>query len=195
MISKKGNEDKAIWLEGQIAKRISVVQEKIKGNHENLDVPLSLRQNRVWVNEELGIEEIGSPTSFTMTHKQHGVKVNQLNNLLIKLKEPSKKKYKPLNKINESLQQENTELKDLLKKTANQFVEWESELNEKRDMLQITQSSEQGLIEAKRELQDELNEKDKIIKNLRLELVVALNLSKKDNGSNITQVYFGKDSK
>jgi len=190
MTDKKNNQEKEQWLENQIAIRISIAQEKLVGKHNAIAVPTSLRTNRVWEDEGLGVEKIGSPTSFTSTHETHGKSIKRLNTLLIKLKEPTKRNYKPLRETVENLKNENIELNDRLTKTANQFIAWQSELDEMRDMLQITQSSEQGLIESKREQTEELKEKEEIIKNLRKELVDLRNSGRK---SNITEVDFGGD--
>jgi chromosome segregation ATPase len=189
-MKNKSNKEKIRWLEDQIKVRISLSQEKLSGKHVGLDVPTSLRQNRIWENADYGVERIGSPSSFKTTHKKHGKYVKQLNALLVKLRGPTKRKYKPLRETVEQLTYENESLKDNLVKTANQFVEWQSELDDMRDMLQITQSSEQGLIESKEGLQQALKEKDEIIKRLRMELVQARNA---DATSTITEVDFGGD--
>lgn len=188
----KGNQEREEELEEQINNRIIAAQEKLAGKHEGLDIPTTLRKNRVWKNEGLGIEPIGSPGSFTTTNLKHGKAVKKLYKLLTKLKQPSKTKYKPLNEKVEELTNENEMLKDRLVKTANQFVAWQSEVDEIRNCFQIAQSSEQGLIESKRELQEELKEKNEIIKNLRLELVEERN-KHANLDSNVTEVNFGQD--
>ncbi|MBL7003011.1 MAG: hypothetical protein ISR69_03155 [Gammaproteobacteria bacterium] len=194
MKKKKSNQDKIDWLEEQIVRRIAVAQEKLAGKHEGVNVPTSLRQNRTWENEELGIEQIGSAGSFTTTHKTHGKAVKKLNDELIKLSQPAKKKYKPLSETVVELTIKNEALNDKLTKTANQFVAWQTEVDELRDMFQIAESSEQGLIESKRELQKELDEKDQIIKNLRLELIAERNKrNDSSHDSKITKVDFGGD--
>ena len=49
---------------------------------EGSSVPGSLNQVRLWENPRLGISRIGSPSSFTTTHRVHGAVVRDIDRLL-----------------------------------------------------------------------------------------------------------------
>lgn len=90
MTRAKNNQAKTNVLKAQIQLRIDLANKARLGEVE-LDIPLSLRKNKDWVNQEYGIEAIGSPSSFTTTHPVHGHKIQELNELLLQLKKPRRK--------------------------------------------------------------------------------------------------------
>ena len=114
MSNLANNAEKAKKLAEQIDLRLKVLNEKVKGEHANLEIPTSLTKLRNWVCDELGIELIGSPSSFVTSHKEHGRKVSQIANALEILKNQKKPPKKPREKKLTELKARNKELNESL---------------------------------------------------------------------------------
>lgn len=191
MTSAKNNHDKTNALRAQIQLRIDLAN-KVRLGEVQLDIPLSLRKNKDWVSPEHGIEAIGSPSSFTTTHAVHGSKVKELNGLLLQLKKPRRKAYTPASVKLEKLKNENTRLKDSIVNVANQFVSYQSLIDEFRDEITILRVGEQGLLDEKADLLKEIKAKEQSIRELRRETILLRERIKKyeKKGGNITHLDF-----
>lgn len=191
MTRTKNNQDKANALKAQIQLRIDLANQARLGELL-LDIPLSLRKNKDWVNSEYGVEAIGSPSSFTTTHPVHGHKVQELNELLLQLKKPRRKAYTPAGVKLEKLKNENTRLEESIVNIANQFVSYQSLIDEFKDEIAILKAGEQGLLEEKAELLQEIKTNNQSIRELRRETILLREKIKKyeKKGGNITHLDF-----
>lgn len=191
MTRAKNNQAKTNVLKAQIQLRIDLANKARLGEVE-LDIPLSLRKNKDWVNQEHGIEAIGSPSSFTTTHPVHGHKVQELNELLLQLKKPRRKAYTPAGVKLEKLKNENKRLKESIVNVANQFVSYQSLMDEFKDEIIILKAGEQGLLEEKADLLQEIKTKNQSIRELRRETVRLREKIKRyeKKGGNITHLDF-----
>jgi hypothetical protein len=188
MSKPASNEEKAKFLADQIDLRLSILRKKVKGEHAELDVPISLTKIREWVHEELGIERIGSPSSFVTSHKEHGRKVIKIAKCLDTLKRQTKLPKKPKEQKLTELKAKNKELNESLTNTANQFVQYSQEGKRLREELVLSKSKEEGLIEELDEVKNELQvSRDEII-------LLSKKLAQYDGSkvSKVTTVNFGK---
>ncbi len=155
MNSPESNEDKAKKLAEQIELRLRVLNEKIIGAHTELEIPTSLTKVRNWVCDELGIEKIGSPSSFVTSHKEHGRKVKKIANCLETLKKQKKLPKKPKEQKLTELKAKNKELNESLTNAANQYVQYSQETKRLKEELILINSKVEGLTE---ELDETLSE-------------------------------------
>ena len=76
-------------LERQVALRLKTLEAWRRNEvPQGYSVPKSLNQVRQWDDETLGIRKIGSPSSFTTTHRTHGRTVERIAKLLQELRKP-----------------------------------------------------------------------------------------------------------
>lgn len=185
------NAEKAKWLAEQIDLRFLILNEKVKGEHADLDVPISLTKVREWVHEELGIERIGSPSSFVTSHKDHGRKVVKIAKCLDTLKCQTKPPKKTKEQKLTELKAKNKELNESLTNAANQFVQYSQEIKRLREEKVLIKSKEEGLVEELDEVKNELQvSRDEII-------LLRKKLAQYDGSkvSKVTKVTFGKGGK
>jgi chromosome segregation ATPase len=188
MSKPASNEEKAKFLADQIDLRLSILRKKVKGEHAELDVPISLTKIREWVHEELGIERIGSPSSFVTSHKEHGRKVIKIAKCLDTLKRQTKLPKKPKEQKLTELKAKNKELNESLTNVANKFVQYSQEIKRLREEKVLIKSKEEGLIEELDEVKNELQvSRDEII-------LLSKKLAQYDGSkvSKVTTVNFGK---
>ena len=188
MNSPANNEDKAKKLGEQIELRLRILNEKVIGEHPELEIPTSLTKMRNWVCYELGIEKIGSPSSFVTSHKEHGRKVKKIANCLETLKKQKKPLKKPREQKLTELKAKNRELNESLTNAANQYVQYSQETKRLKEELILSNSKVEGLTE---ELDETLSElqiaRDEII-------VLRKKLAQYEDrkASKVTKVEFGK---
>ncbi|MGY5796180.1 hypothetical protein [Rheinheimera faecalis] len=164
MSDSKSNPMKAKGLADQIELRLQILGKKVNGELLDLKVPNSLTKIREWVHEGLGIQRIGSPSSFVMTHKEHGRTVKKIAECLDKLRLQAKFPKKPKEQKLLELTVKNSELNQSLMKAANQFVQFSYESKRLSEELVLSRSTEQGLREELNEVKNELQSaRDKII--------------------------------
>jgi uncharacterized coiled-coil DUF342 family protein len=188
MSKPASNEEKAKFLADQIDLRLSILRKKVKGEHAELDVPISLTKIREWVHEELGIERIGSPSSFVTSHKEHGRKVIKIAKCLDTLKRQTKLPKKPKEQKLTELKAKNKELNESFTNVANKFVQYSQEIKRLREEKVLIKSKEEGLIEELDEVKNELQvSRDEII-------LLSKKLAQYDGSkvSKVTTVNFGK---
>lgn len=183
------NTEKAKKLAEQIELRLKVLNQKINGEHSQLVVPPSLTKIRLWEHEELGIEKIGSPGSFVMSHLEHGRKVKKIAKCLDLLKHQKKTPKKPKEQKISDLIAKNKELNESLTNAANQFVQYSAESKRLKEELVLSRSKVEGLSEELEEVKGALQAARDEITLLRKKLV------QKEGGnvSKVTTVRFGKD--
>jgi predicted nucleic acid-binding Zn-ribbon protein len=185
------NEEKAKFLADQIDLRLSILNKKVKGEHADLDVPISLTKIREWVHGELGIQRIGSPSSFVTSHKEHGRKVVKIAKCLDTLKRQTKPPKKPKEQKLTELKAKNKELNESLTNSANKFVKYSQEIKRLREDKVLIKSKEEGLVEELDEVKNELQvSRDEII-------LLRKKLAQYDGNkvSKVTKVTFGKGGK
>ena len=188
MNSPANNEDKAKKLGEQIELRLRILNEKVIGEHPELEIPTSLTKMRNWVCYELGIEKIGSPSSFVTSHKEHGRKVKKIANCLEILKKQKKPPKRPREQKLTELKAKNRELNESLTNAANQYVQYSQETKRLKEELILSNSKVEGLTE---ELDETLSElqiaRDEII-------VLRKKLAQYEDrkASKVTKVEFGK---
>ncbi len=188
MNSSVSNEDKAKKLAEQIELRLRVLNEKTKGKHTKLEIPNSLTKLRKWTCDELGIEKIGSPSSFVTSHKEHGRKVKKIANCLEILKKQKKPPKRPREQKLTELKARNKELNESLTNAANQYVQYSQETKRLKEQLILSNSKVEALTEHLDETLSELQiARDEII--LLRERLVHYEDRK---GSKVTKVEFGK---
>jgi chromosome segregation ATPase len=190
MTNPASNTEKSKWLTEQINLRLTILSEKVKGMHSELDSPQSLTKVREWVNERLGVERIGSPSSFVMSHKEHGRSVEKIAKCLESLKRQKKTPKKPKEQKLTELNAKNKELNESLTNTANQFVRYSQEIKRLKEELVLSKSKSEGLDEELKEVNSELQ--------ITRDEIISLNkkLAQYENRrtSKVTSVDFGKGS-
>ena len=140
MSSPASNEDKAKKLAEQIDLRLIVLNEKIKGEYPELDIPTSLTKIRNWIDDELGIEKIGSPSSFVTSHQEHGCKIAKIAKCLEILKKQKKSPKKPREQKLTELKARNKELNESLTNAANKYVQYSQETKRLKEELLLSKS-------------------------------------------------------
>ena len=188
MTNSASNAEKAKKLTEQIELRLKVLNEKVKGEHTELEVPISLTKIRNWVDEQLGIEKIGSPSSFVTSHQEHGRKVTKIANCLEVLKKQKKPSKKPKEQKLTELKTKNKELNESLTNTANQYVKYSQETKRLQEELLLCNSKLEGL-------EEELVETKGELKVARDEVILLNKKLAKRAGSKaspVTKVQFGR---
>lgn len=191
MSNPASNEEKAKFLADQIDLRLSILRKKVKGEHAELDVPISLTKVREWIHEELGIERIGSPSSFVTSHKGHGRKVIKIAKCLDTIKRQTKPPKKPKEQKLTELKAKNKELNESLTNVANQFVKYSQKIKQLREELILSNSKVEGLIEELDEVKNEFQfSRDEVI-------LLSKKLARYDGSkvSKVTTVNFDKGGK
>jgi len=189
--SPVNNAEKARWLADQIELRLRILSEKIEGQHSDLAIPPSLTKVREWVNEELCIERISSPSSFVTTHQEHGRKIEKIAKHLNTIKRLKKPPKKPRQKKLTEFQRKNKELNESLTNAANQFVQYSQEAKRLREELLLSKSKEEGLIEELDEVKRELQ----IARDEIIQLRKKLGQYEVRKTSKVTRVEFGRGDK
>ena len=188
MTSPTSNADKAKKLTEQVELRLKVLSEKVKGEHPELENPTSLTQVRNWVDDELGIEKIGSPSSFVMTHQEHGRKVTKIAKCLETLKKQKKLPKKPREQKLTELKAKNKELNESLSSAANKYVQYSQETKRLKEELLLSKSKAEGLTEELDETAEEL----KVARDEVISLRKKLAKYEANKASKVTKVEFGK---
>ena len=138
------NTKRAQTLSQQIQARFSLLEHwRDEGIPEGYKVPSSLNKVRTWEDASLGIQRIGSPSSFTTNHPKYGGRVKKIAKILEELNRPKKKKPRK-NSNTQLLHQEREKLghyKKALVKAANQYAEVTVNLKEAQRALRITRQS------------------------------------------------------
>lgn len=188
MSSPASNEDKAKKLAEQIELRLRVLNEKVTGEHTELEIPTSLTKVRNWVCDELGIEKIGSPSSFVTSHQEHGRKIAKIAKCLEILKKQKKSPKKPREQKLTELKARNKELNESLINAANKYVQYSQETKRLKEELLLSKSKVEGLTEELDETTGEL----KITRDEIIFLRKKLAQYEANKASKVTKVEFGK---
>jgi len=179
------NAEKAQKLTEQINKRYELLKAIKVGSIADIELPKSLNKLREWDNQELGIERIGSPSSFTTNHKLHGNTIKRIDTLLkelIKPKKPRKKTTKT------ELKRDNNNLEAALQNAANQYVEYSQEIQRLKVEASLLKSKEHGMEEEILELKSAL----KVAREENLTLRKKLIQYESKAQSKVTKLDFGK---
>ena len=87
------NTNRAGALRQQIQVRLEILERwRDEGIPEDYKVPISLNKVRTWEDASLGIQRIGSPSSFTTNHSKYGGQVKKIAKILEALNRSKKKK-------------------------------------------------------------------------------------------------------
>lgn len=162
------NADRQAKLTAQIRLRLETLRGWLaNGVPDGKLCPSSLNKVREWNDPSLGIEKIGSPSSFTSGHKTHGSDVSRIAKLITKLNIPRTKK----NKSNPHKQLLKTRAKyeeqqESLVMAANQYATLRIELDKYQKLYRVAQQSQL-------EAQQELAVAESTIRELKAELVLA----------------------
>ena len=148
------NAEKAQRLTAQINKRYELLKAIKVGSIADIELPKSLNKLREWDNQELGIERIGSPSSFTTNHKLHGNTIKRIDTLLKELLKPKKPRKK---RTKTELKRDNNNLEAALRNAANQYVEYSQEIQRLKVEASLLKSKEHGMEEEILELKSALN--------------------------------------
>ncbi len=148
------NAEKAQRLTEQINKRYELLKAIKAGSISGIELPKSLNKLREWNNQKLGIERIGSPSSFTTNHKLHGNTIKRIDSLLKELLKPRKPRRKT---TKTELKRVNNNLDAALQNAANKYVQYASEIERLKVETALLKSKEQGLEEEIAELKSALN--------------------------------------
>jgi len=190
MANSLSNAVKAKNLSEQIERRLSILQEKLEGKHSELGIPKSLTKLRLWEHSELGIEKIGSPSSFVTSHPEHGRKIEKIAECLNLISKQAKRPKKPNEQKLAEVNRQNKSLNESLQNCANQFVKYKSEIDLLKEENFLIKSKTHSLLE-------QLKEKSAELLAARDEIVAlrkALATGSSAVISNVTQVNFGKNS-
>jgi hypothetical protein len=191
MINLRSNGAKSEKLANQIDIRLKVLSEKVDGKHPDLDVPSSLTQVRKWIHDDLGIEQIGSPSSFVKTHNEHGSNVAKIAILLHTIRNKQKAPKKPKEQKLKELKAKNRILNESLTNVSNQFVKYSQDAKRLKEELLLSNSKVEGLTE-------DLEETSRALQIARDE-VILLNQKLRQHSikktSKVTALEFGNGGK
>ena len=153
------NTNRAGALRQQIQVRLEMLERwRDEGIPEGYKVPVSLNKVRTWEDASLGIQKIGSPSSFTTSHSRYGGQVKKIAKILEALNRPKKKKHRKTSST-QLLRQEREKLghyEKALVEAANQYADITVNLKDtQRDLRIATQSREAADAEIK-ELKSQL---------------------------------------
>lgn len=160
------NKERAAKISLQIEKRLEVLSSWVAdGVPEGYQRPTSLNKVREWSDKELGIEKIGSPSSFTTSHKVYGHLVIKISNALNKLNTPAKKKP-PTNPVKQlqKLRGDHAEYEKSLTNAANQYTSMRVDLDKYQLLYRVARQSQE-------DAQHELLEAENTVRELKAELV------------------------
>lgn len=174
------NAERQARLTAQVKLRLSILKGWLAdGVPEGYSAPSSLNKVREWNDASLGIEKIGSPSSFTTGHLTQGRDVSRIAKLIVKLNTPKNKKYKSnpgkqLFKIRAKFEEQ----EESLIMAANQYVGLRIELDKYEKLYRVAQQSQ---LEAQRELAAA----EASVRELKAELVLARAKASKGKVSSI----------
>lgn len=188
MTNPTSNAEKAKKLAEQVEVRLKVLNEKLKGEHPELETPTSLTQVRNWIDDELGIKKIGSPSSFVMSHQEHGPKVTKIAKCLETLKKQKKPPKKPREQKLTELKAKNKELNESLTNAANKYVQYSQETKRLKEELLLSKSKAEGLTEELEETAEEL----RMMRDEVILLRKKLAQYETNKASKVTKIEFGK---
>ena len=138
------NSKRARALSQQIQARLNLLEHwQDEGIPEDYKVPDSLNKVRIWENASLGIQQIGSPSSFTKSHSKYGGQVKKIAKILEELNRPKKNKPRKTSST-QLLHQEREKLghyKKALVAAANQYAVVTVNLKETQRDLRIARQS------------------------------------------------------
>lgn len=160
------NKERAARIALQIEKRLDVLSRWFKnGVPEGYALPSSLNKVREWNDQELGIEKIGSPSSFTTGHKAYGRLVTKISKVLIKLNAPTKKKKQtnPAKQL-QQLKATNENYEEAFVNSANQYASLRIDLDKYQKLYRVARQSQS-------DVQQELDAVEETIRELKAELV------------------------
>ena len=138
------NTKRAGALRQQIQVRLEILERwRNEGVPEGYKVPNSLNKVRTWEDTSLGIQRIGSPSSFTTSHSKYGGQVKKIAKFLEELNRPKKNKPRKSSST-QLLLQEREKLEHCEKaliKAANQYAIISVNLKDTQQKLDITTQS------------------------------------------------------
>ena len=148
------NTKRAGALRQQIQVRLEILGRwRDNGIPEGYKVPDSLNKVRIWEDDSLGIQRIGSPSSFTTSHSKYGGQVKKIAKIREELNRSKKKKPRK-NSSTQLLHQEREKLghyEKALVEAANQYAVITVNLKEAQRDLRIDR---QSLESAKNEIRE-----------------------------------------
>lgn len=162
------NKERQEKLTAQIQLRLEILSKWLAdGVPDGHFPPSSLNKVREWNDPNLGIEKIGSPSSFTTGHPLHGRVVSRMAKILVKLNVPVRKKFKSnpgkqLLKIRAKYEEQ----QESMIMAANQYASLRNELDRYKKLFRVAQQSQS-------EAQKELAAAEAKSRELKEELVLA----------------------
>lgn len=177
------NKERAAKISLQIEKRLEVLNSWVSdGVPEGYQRPTSLNKVREWNDRELGIEKIGSPSSFTTGHKVYGRLVVRISKALIKLNTPVKKKQQtnPVKQL-QKLRGDHAEYEKSLTNAANQYASLRVDLEKYQKLYRVARQSQE-------DAQHELAVAEETVRELKAELVRE---RAKSSHKKVTSIEFG----
>lgn len=174
------NKAKANRLNSQINLRYSVLTDwLINGIPTGYRVPKSLTKARLWVDPVLGIEKIGSPSSFTTNHRIYGRTIVRIHSLIEKLNIPVSPKIKtnPLKTLSKE-RAKRQHYEEALIASANQYASLQMELDKLKVLYKVA-------IQSQKDMQQELSEANSNIQKLKSEIVLLRAAKNKSKVSSI----------
>ena len=112
------------------------------------EIPRSLNRVRLWEDPDLGISKIGSPSSFTTTHPEHGASIEEIASLLEVLVMRQREAEPDDTRLATQLGNErrrSAALKQMLQESANLYVAITVELEGAMRDLRVTRQSVEAL--------------------------------------------------
>ena len=138
------NTNRAGALRQKIQVRLEILERwRDEGIPEGYTVPISLNKVRTWEDASLGIQRIGSPSSFTTSHPKYGGLVKKIAEVLEVSNRPKKKKSRKSSST-QLLHQEREKLghyEKALVEAANQYTEITVSLKDTQRALRIARQS------------------------------------------------------
>lgn len=184
------NREKAAKTKAQIEKRLEILSLwNVEGVPEGYSLPKSLTKAKLWSDLELGIEKIGSNSSFVKTHRKYGKSVCDIEKKLDALnasiiKKPKSDREKQLR----ILRSRNAGYEESLMLAANQYAALRIQRDEYYKLYRVARQSQE-------DAQAELAEAEKTISELRSELLIERAKRSRKSGGNVTSVDFrGSDN-
>ena len=148
---------------------------------DGTSVPVSLNQVRLWDDPRLGISRIGSPSSFTTTHRVHGAVVRDIDRLLGEL---AGQRAAPVTRKKTRLAKRHCRLAVLessLSGAANRYAVLSEELHETKLQLRVAEQSVGAFKHENSELRSELrNLKVELARRSASSIVTPIDLLRRD---------------
>ena len=153
------NTKRAGALRQQIQVRLEILERwRDEGIPEGYKVPNSLNKVRSWEDASLGIQRIGSPSSFTTSHSKYGGQVKKIAKILEELNRSKQKKPRKSSST-QLLHQEREKLahyEKALVAAANQYAEITVNLKETQRALRIARQSLESADDEIKQLKSQL---------------------------------------